>query len=247
MKYLVTVVALVLFNAGAWAGDIDVVDQRYIDQLSRGGMVSVKQAAQSIYNTGERDTEVLDVAAEVLSSRYATASSSDIDSPAGVGRAIGASGNGRYHSALSEVANSGAHKKLRKYASNALSEVGGATGSQYQRGTVNLASLRSGSSSSSSSTRSASSSSSSSGKAGLNVIKVGMSMQEVYDLIGQPSATTTHQTGKAWIPFNYGAKDLARTHLLYKGKGRVVCSHDGYSSTSRVLEVIIDPAETGYP
>jgi hypothetical protein len=249
MKYLVTVVALGLFSVGAWAGDIDVVDQRYIDQLSRGGMVSVKQAAQSIYNTGERDTEVLDVAAEVLLSRYATAASSDIDSLAWVCRAIGASGNGRYHSALREVAESNAHKKLRKYAKKALGEVGGASGSQYQRGTINLASLRSGSSSSasSSSSRASSKPASSGGNAGLNIIKVGMSMEEVYDLIGQPTATTTHQTGKAWIPFNYGAKDLARTHLLYKGKGRVVCSHDGYSSTSRVLEVIIDPAETGYP
>ncbi|MFT4518241.1 MAG: hypothetical protein ACI9JM_000622 [Halioglobus sp.] len=86
-----------------------------------------------------------------------------------------------------------------------------------------------------------------SGTAGLDVIVVGMSMQEVYALVGQPTATTTHQTGKAWIPFNYGAKDLARTILLYKGQGRVICSHDGYSSTTKVLEVIVDPGETGYP
>jgi hypothetical protein len=72
-------------------------------------------------------------------------------------------------------------------------------------------------------------------------------MQEVYDLIGHPTATTTHQTGKAWNPFNYGAKDLARTVLLYKGQGRIECSHDGYSSASRVVEIIINPDETGYP
>ena len=85
------------------------------------------------------------------------------------------------------------------------------------------------------------------GNENLDIIREGMSMEEVYALIGQPTATTTYQTGKAWIPFNFGAKDLARTVLLYKGQGRVVCSHDGYSSTSRVLEVIIDPQESGYP
>ena len=57
----------------------DVVNQRYIDQLTKGGMVSIKQAAQSIYKTSLRDTEVLDVAAEVLLQRYPTASHRDID------------------------------------------------------------------------------------------------------------------------------------------------------------------------
>ena len=86
-----------------------------------------------------------------------------------------------------------------------------------------------------------------SGESGLDIILPGMSLQEVYALVGEPTGTTSYQTGKAWIPFNFGAKDLARTVILYKGQGRVVLSHDGYSSTSNVLEVILDPAESGYP
>lgn len=242
MKRYLLVLLVAVFSVGVQAGDIDVVDQRYIDQLTRGGNTSIKQAAQSIYNTGERDTEVLDVAAEVLLQRYSKAGKSDIDTLAWVCRALGNSGNGRYYSALQEVADSDAHKKLRKYARNAAKEVGN-SGTQYKKGSVNLKSLKNSSPAAAAKPKPAKAS----GGAGLDVIVVGMSMQEVYDLVGQPTATTTHQTGKAWIPFNYGAKDLARTILLYKGQGRVICSHDGYSSTSKVLEVVIDPEESGYP
>lgn len=248
MRALFVVAILGLFSTSAVAS-IDVVDQRYIDQLSKGGMTSIKQAAQSIYNTGEMDTEVLDVAAEVLLSRYPTAARNEIDTLAWVCRAIGNSRNPRYSDALREVSEGSPDKKLRKYASQALSQVGDG-GTQYRKGSVNLAALRSGGASSSSSSAAAAPAAApaSTGRgAGLESIKVGMSMQEVYDLVGQPTATTTHQTGKAWIPFNYGGKDLARTHLLYKGKGRVICSHDAYSSVSRVQEVVIDPEETGYP
>ncbi|NND68494.1 MAG: hypothetical protein HKN19_12980 [Halioglobus sp.] len=248
MRALFVVAILGLFSTAAVA-NIDVVDQRYIDQLSKGGLTSIKQAAQSIYNTGEMDTEVLDVAAEVLLSRYPTAARNEIDTLAWVCRAIGNSRNSRYSATLREVSEGSADRKLRKYASQALSQVGDG-GTQYRKGSVNLAALRSGSSSASSSSAAAAPAAApaSTGRgAGLESIKVGMSMQEVYGLVGQPTATTTHQTGKAWIPFNYGGKDLARTHLLYKGKGRVICSHDAYSSVSRVQEVVIDPEETGYP
>lgn len=242
MRAYLFATVIAMFALVAQAGSIDVVDQRYIDQLTKGGNVSIKQAAQSIYNTGEKDTEVLDVAAEVLLQRYATAAKADVDSLAWLCRAIGNSGNGRYHSALKVVAESDAPRKLKKFAKKAAKAVG-EDGAQYKKGSVNIAALRK----TGAKTTKSKAVSKSTGKAGLDVIVEGMSLQEVYDLVGQPTATTTHQTGKAFIPFNFGAKDLARTYLLYKGKGRVITSHDGYSSTSRVLEVLIDPNETGYP
>ncbi|HEB28990.1 MAG TPA: hypothetical protein ENI05_14760 [Porticoccus sp.] len=246
MKRIVLVIMLGLFVNFAHA--VDAVGQRYIDKLTRGGLVSIKQAAQGIYNTGEKDTEVVDVATEVLLQRYPTAGNSDIDTLAWLARAIGNTRNGRYHSALQEVVDSADHRKLRKYAKKALKEVGSAEGAQYKKGSVDLAALRSGTKKASSTKKStASAAPKPSGKESIDIVREGMSMEEVIDLMGQPTATSTHQTGKAWIPFNYGAKDLARTILIYKGQGRVVCSHDGYSSVSRVLEVIIDPEETGYP
>jgi len=247
MKRFILMAIVGLVVTAVWAGDIDVVDQRYIDQMTRGGNVSIKQAAQSIYNTGEKDPEVLDVAAEVLLQRYPTAGRSDIDTLAWLCRALGNSGNGRYHATLKEVVDSSTDKKLRKYASNALKEVGDSGQQQYVKGSVDVAALRNSGQTVATVKAKPATAKKSSETQGLDIIVVGMSMQEVHDLVGQPTATTTHQTGKAWIPFNYGAKDLARTLLLYKGQGRVICSHDGYSSTSRVIEVIIDPNETGYP
>lgn len=247
MKYLWAILALGLMAVISHAGDVDSVDQRYIDQLTRGGMISIKQAAQSIYNTGERDTEVIDVAAEVLLQRYATATNSDIDGLAWLCRAIGNSRNGRYFSVLSEVEESNTHKKLRKYAKNARKDIGSASGEQYQQGSVDLVGLRDAGHDAPQ-RPAVVTTTPASGAESLDIIREGMSMEEVYALVGTPSGTTSHQTGKAWIPFNYKGADLVRTIALYKGQGRVVFSRKSrYDSTMRVLEVLIDANETGYP
>ena len=244
MRHILLFAILVLFNTVSQAAD--VVGQRYIDQMTQGGNHSLKQAAQSIYNTGEKSTEVLDVAAEVLIQRYSTAIKSDLDTLAWVARAIGNSRNPRYHTILKEIVDSDAHKKIRKYAKAALKQVGDPDGNQYVKGTVDLKAMRSGKKSTSSKNTPAKKKSSA--KQSLDIVREGMSMAEVFDLVGQPDATTQHQTGKAWIPFNFGAKDVVRSVALYKGQGRVIFSHDGHNySGGKVLEVIINPEETGYP
>ncbi len=247
MKYLWIVLMLGLLISPANASD--VVNQRYIDQLTKGGMTSVKQAAQSIYNTNLRDTEVLDVAAEVLLQRYPSASGRDIDPLAWVCRALGNSRNSRYYSALNEVNNSNSSAKLRKYARKALNELGGASGEQYTKGTIDLATVRSSGKKSGLTKKAAvPAASSQSGKQNLDIVREGMSREEVHSLIGYPTATTSHQTGKAWNPFNFKGGDVVRSIDLYKGKGRVVFSNtSAYSSGMRVLEVIINPNESGYP
>ena len=74
-----------------------------------------------------------------------------------------------------------------------------------------------------------------------------MSMEEVFALIGQPTATTSRITGKAWAPFYYGG-DTTRMFALYKGKGRIIFSNASrYTPVWRVIEVVSDPAESGYP
>ncbi len=240
MKNIILSIMLGLVFSVAQAAD--VVGQRYIDQMTKGGNTSIKQAAQSIYNTGEKNTEVLDVAAEILIQRYLTEVKTDLDTLAWVAKAIGNSGNARYYSILKEIVDSEAHSKIRKYASIALDNVGEASGKQYTKGSINLAKLRNAS------TKKKKSASKKSGNQNLSIIRKGMLMAEVYDLVGQPTATTQHQTGKAWIPFNFGAKDVVRSVALYKGQGRVVFSHNGHNMASgKVLEVLIDPEESGYP
>jgi hypothetical protein len=74
-------------------------------------------------------------------------------------------------------------------------------------------------------------------------VKVGMGMKEVADLLGPPSDTSSHVTGKAFIPFYFG-EDRAETVAYYRGLGRVIYS--AASSSPRVTSVEYDPSETGY-
>jgi hypothetical protein len=79
-------------------------------------------------------------------------------------------------------------------------------------------------------------------------IQVGMSQQQVNDLLGPPTAQTQRMTGKQWQPFNFGARDLQRMMYLYKGVGRIEFSlKSAYEGVFRVVAVTPNPAETGYP
>jgi len=134
----------------------------------------------------------------------------------------------------------------RRYLSR-LDQLGNGTAEQYKKGEVSLASL-----SKSDANKSSKAAAPVAAKNGalqpLSVVKEGMSMQEVYDLVGQPTASTTHQTGKAWIPFNFKGSDNVRTIALFKGQGRVVFSNESnFSGGWRVKEVQLNENESGYP
>ena len=226
----------------------DIIEQRQIDKLANGGATSIRNASQSIYHAGSNNHEVLDVVAEVLLTKYKSGGgSTHIDAMAWAAKALGQSGDARYRPVLEEVLNNSPNKKLKKYTKKALKGISGNDAKPYKKGSVSLAAIQK-------KTQRASTSSSSkkkpkSGKKlAISKIKEGMSMQEVYELAGEPSATYSHQTGKAWIPFNFGARDVARTVALYKGQGRVVFSLvSAYSGVYRVVEIELNPDESGYP
>ncbi len=72
-------------------------------------------------------------------------------------------------------------------------------------------------------------------------IKMGMGMDEVYALIGQPSDTGHHITGKAFIPYYYGG-DTQRTEAIYKGLGTIVFSpNNHWTQHMGVIEVNYNP------
>ena len=52
-------------------------------------------------------------------------------------------------------------------------------------------------------------------------LKIGMSMRQTTDLIGQPSDQGSYMTGKAWIPYYFGS-DRHRYEMVYKGTGRLI-------------------------
>ena len=77
-------------------------------------------------------------------------------------------------------------------------------------------------------------------------IKNGMSINEVYALIGQPTDTSHHITGKAFIPYYYGG-DTHRMEAIYKGQGRIVFApRNAFTSDMEVIEINYDPKETGF-
>jgi len=234
---------------------LDSSGQRITRMLATGGPNTVSDAAQDVYNQRIVDQEVLDVVAETLN-QYYTRNQNDrdyVDTTSWLCKALGSSGNGRYRDFLQTVVKSHVHKRARKYCDNALDGLPKGVANQYQPGSVDLANYKDGGSAQRAATPPPAANSrpaTSSGRRTVDFSQIheGMSQQEVEDMIGPPTNTTGHVTGKAWAPFNYRGKDTVRMYALYKGVGRIVYSNDSrYSSVYRVREVVADPNESGYP
>jgi hypothetical protein len=57
-------------------------------------------------------------------------------------------------------------------------------------------------------------------------LQIGMGMREVMDLAGPPTDQGAYLTGKAFIPWYFGA-DKHRQELVYKGMGRLIFASGG--------------------
>jgi hypothetical protein len=76
----------------------------------------------------------------------------------------------------------------------------------------------------------------------LAAIEIGMTRQQVTDLLGQPTRMNNYPTGKNWIPFYFGG-DTHRFDWIYPGKGTVVMANTSRFSTAlEVVDVIADPS-----
>ncbi len=244
-----------MFFTIAPAMAVSPLGQRYINEIIDGNAATLRRAAKGIYHNGIRDREVLDVLSEKLLESYNYNGRTGIDAISWGCKAIGRSGDLRYKNVLETIKNNTGYRKIRKYAEKSLRMMPmGESKHPYIKGSVNLAAMRrklekgqynipviyrSKHLKAKPHTHQKASS--------LSEIKKGMSLQEVNSLIGYPTSTTSHLTGKTFIPFYYGG-DSARRINLYKGKGKIIFTHtSGFSRTWRVKKVIIDPKETGYP
>jgi hypothetical protein len=151
---------------------------------------------------------------------------------------------------LAEVVANSNNRKLDRHCEKAADSLS-ADGAPYTLGSVNLEAYRNGKGQAAASApklAAAPQAVVAQGSGALSDIRTGMSMDEVNALLGAPTATYTHQTGKAWIPFNFKGKDVARVVSLYKGKGRITFSQESvYASVWRVMDVTHNPNESGYP
>jgi hypothetical protein len=239
-----------IFTCAPSAFALDEVGQRYVKLMANGGPTSIRSAAESIFNTGNTDQEVLDAAAETLAQNYKKnpGSETHADAAAWLCKALGNSGNGRYKALLTEVTEQAQGKKLRKHCDKAADNLPKGV-APYVVGSFNLAAYKEGAGApAQAAAKPAAGAAPATASKGFGVVKEGMSKEEVESLIGVPTAMSSHITGKQFKPFNFKGKDTHRVVALYKGVGRIVYSNSSaYSSTYTVLEIISDTSESGYP
>jgi len=247
----VFMVALLIPTIPAMA--VSPAGERYINQIVGGGNSSLRRASQSIYHNGHRERVVLDVLAEKLLQTYNDTSQIGVDALAWACKALGQSGDIRYRNVLQTVIKNAKHSKVRKYAKQSLDIMpAGKVKKPYKKGSVNLKAmekkLAKGQSPVPASKKSKGKRRSGKNKYSLSAIKKGMSLEEVNALLGEPTSTTGHITGKSFNPFYYGS-DHARLIHLYQGKGRIHFSQSSRYAHRvwRVIEVEINPGEPGYP
>jgi hypothetical protein len=208
-----------------------------------------------LFQSGNTNTEVLDVAAEVLLTRYQRAADrNSSDAMAWLCRALGGSGNNRYKAALDQVADSAENRKLRGHCEKASKGLAKGATNSYTAGTVDLEKLRNAPAPGAAPAAKAAAAKPAAAPAAggktvdFSLVREGMSSQEVIDILGPPTGQTQHMTGKQFRPFNFGARDLQRMYYLYKGVGRIEFSlKSAYEGVYRVIAISPDPAETGYP
>src|SRR5262245_60339090 len=124
---------------------LDEAEKAYVDRLLKGNWVSLRDVSQSLYNTGNTNTEVLDITAETLLERYQRAGEDRdaVDAVAWMCRALGASGNSRYRPVLDKVENDkSVHRKARGHCEKAAKGLPKEVSNAYVAGTVNLENLR---------------------------------------------------------------------------------------------------------
>jgi hypothetical protein len=243
---LIGAVLLALSMVSQAEAPLSPVSERYIEMLSNGGPATIRSTARSMHRSGESDPRVLDVAAEVLLRDYQTATGgTEVDALAWITNALSNAKTDRYQGVLQTVKEGAGHRKLANYANRNLSSRL-PEDEPYQAGSLSLDEVAEATAQRSA--EPAPVPRSEGQYHPISVVRPGMSRTEAVALVGQPTASHQHQTGKAWRPFNFRGQDVVREQALYRGQGRIVFSNTShYSGEWEVLEVILDENESGYP
>jgi len=72
-------------------------------------------------------------------------------------------------------------------------------------------------------------------------LKIGMTLDQVKNLIGQPNHTDSRITGKQYQPFYFGG-DTQRTEAFYKNEGRLTFSNiQPDSAADTLIQIMVNP------
>ena len=81
-------------------------------------------------------------------------------------------------------------------------------------------------------------------KSKFSKLQIGMPMRQVLDLAGEPTDQGAYVTGKAWIPFYFGA-DRYRHEMVYEKHGRLIFAGSGGFDMNAHLIWIINNGNEG--
>jgi len=76
-------------------------------------------------------------------------------------------------------------------------------------------------------------------------LKIGMTLEQVENLIGRPNSTDSRITGKQYQPFYFGG-DTQRTEAFYKNEGQLTFSNmHPDSAADTLIRIMVNPNATG--
>lgn len=77
-------------------------------------------------------------------------------------------------------------------------------------------------------------------------LQIGMGQRQAEELVGPPTDTDSHITGKQFIPFYFGG-DSHRVVGFYRNQGRLEFAPSHFAGTAnRLVKIVHNPAESGY-
>lgn len=238
-------------------------DQYLLTQVQQGGPESLRNAARAAANSGAAP-EVLNAIADAAIKYMNDGTNVGVDAVSWSCKGLAAAGGKRYHTIIKTLAdNNGTHRRARNHCARALSEMGGAEGEQYVVGSGKPAAAAPAPAAAKAAAPAVAAKAAAAAPAAapsatavagngqfspITEVKVGMSQEQAFAVAGPPDSTTGHITGKAFRPFNFKGNDTHRTYGLYKGQGRIVFSNNSaYSSGMSVVEIQVNPNESGFP
>ena len=76
-------------------------------------------------------------------------------------------------------------------------------------------------------------------------LQIGMTLEQVKNLIGQPDKMDSRITGKQYQPFYFGG-DTQRTEAFYKGEGQLTFSNTHPDNApDTLIRILVNPNTTG--
>lgn len=69
----------------------------------------------------------------------------------------------------------------------------------------------------------------------LQKVTLGMTESEVQAILGPPTSTSSHATGRAYNPFNYSGRDTVRVVYHWQGVGRVEFSQGSWGQRNGAI------------